>query len=148
MASSPITSWQIVGKTMETVKDFIFLGSRITANDDCSHQSKRHLLLGKKAMTNLDSILISRDVTWLTKVIQSKLWFFQQSCDFEAQVNKVCHCFHCFPIYLHEVMELNSMIFTFECLVLSQLFHSSLSPSSRGCLVLFFLPKGWCHLHI
>ena len=63
MASGPITSWQIDGETMETVIDFIFLGSRITANDDCSHQSKRHLLLGKKAMTNLDNILKSRDIT-------------------------------------------------------------------------------------
>ena len=63
MASGPITSWQIDGETMETVTDFIFLGSQITADDDCSHQSKRHLLLGKKAMTNLDNILKSRDIT-------------------------------------------------------------------------------------
>ena len=56
MASSPITSWQIVGETMETVKDFVFLGSKITADGDCSHEIKRHLLLGEKAMTNLDSI--------------------------------------------------------------------------------------------
>ena len=63
MASGPITSWQIDGKTMETVTDFIFLGSKITADDDCSHEIKRHLLLGRKAMTNLDSILKSRDFT-------------------------------------------------------------------------------------
>ena len=61
MASGPITSWQIGGKTMETVSAFIFLGSQITADGDCSHEIKRHLLLGRKAMTNLDSILKSRD---------------------------------------------------------------------------------------
>ena len=68
MASSPITSWQIDGETMETVRDFIFLGSKITADGDCSHEIKRCLLLGRKAMTNLDSILRSRDITLPTKV--------------------------------------------------------------------------------
>ena len=68
MASSPITSWQIDGDTMETVSDFIFLGSKITADGDCSHEMKRHLLLGRKAMTNLESILKSRDITLPTKV--------------------------------------------------------------------------------
>ena len=68
MASSPITPWQIDGETMETGTDFIFLGSKITADGDCSHEIKRCLLLGRKAMTNLDSILKSRDVTLLTKV--------------------------------------------------------------------------------
>ena len=68
MASGPITSWQIDGETMETVGDFIFLGSKITADGHCSHKIKRHLLLGRKAMTNLDSILKSRDITLLTKV--------------------------------------------------------------------------------
>ena len=68
MASDPITSWQIDGETMETVRDFIFLGSKITADGDCSHEIKRHLFLGRKAMTNLDSILKSRDITLLTKV--------------------------------------------------------------------------------
>ena len=67
MASGPITSWQIDGETMETVTGFIFLGSKITAEGDCSHEIKRHLLLGRKAMTNLDSILKSRDITLLTK---------------------------------------------------------------------------------
>ena len=67
MASGPITSWQIHGKTMETVTDFIFLGSKITADGDCSHEIKRHLLHGRKAMTNLDSILKSRDNTLPTK---------------------------------------------------------------------------------
>ena len=68
MASSPITSWQIDGETMETVTDFIFLGSKITADGDHSHEIKRHLLLRKKAMTSLDSILKSRDITLPTKV--------------------------------------------------------------------------------
>ena len=68
MASSPITSWQIDGETMETVADFIFLGSKITADGDCSHEIKRHFLLGRKAMTNLDSKLKSRDITLPTKV--------------------------------------------------------------------------------
>ena len=64
MASSPITSWQIDGETVETVADFIFLGSKITADDDCSHEIKRHLLLGRKVMTNLDSIFKSRDINF------------------------------------------------------------------------------------
>ena len=68
MASSPTTSWQIDGEIMETVTDFIFLGSKTTADGDCSHEIKRHLLLGRKTMTNLDSILKSRDITLLTKV--------------------------------------------------------------------------------
>ena len=68
MASGPITSWQIDGKTVETVADFIFLGSKITAGGDCSHEIKRRLLLGRKAMANLDSILKSRDITMPTKV--------------------------------------------------------------------------------
>ena len=68
MASSPITSWQIDGETMETVTDFILGGSRITADGDCSHEIKRHLLLGRKVMTNLDSILNSRDIIFPSKV--------------------------------------------------------------------------------
>ena len=68
MASGPINSWQIDRETVETVSDFIFLGSKIIADGDCSHEIKRHLLLGRKAMTNLDSILKSRDITLLTKV--------------------------------------------------------------------------------
>ena len=68
MASSPITSWQIHGETMETVIDLVFLGSKITAKGDCSHEIKRHVLLERKAMTNLDSILKCRDITLLTKV--------------------------------------------------------------------------------
>ena len=77
MASGPITSWQIEGETMETVRDFLFLSSKITADGDCSHEIKRCLLLGRKAMTNLDSTLKSRDITLPTKVHLLKLWFFQ-----------------------------------------------------------------------
>ena len=76
MASSPITSWQIDGETMETVIDLIFLGSKITADGDCSHEIKRFLLLGRKAMTNLDSILKSRDITLPTKVCIVKAMVF------------------------------------------------------------------------
>ena len=84
MASGPITSWQIDGETMETVIDFIFLGSKITADDDCSHENKRLLLLGRKAKTNLDSILKSRDITLPTKerIVKAMvltIWF-QLSC--------------------------------------------------------------------
>ena len=77
MASGLITSWPTDGGKMETVRDFIFLGSKITADGECSHEIKRRLLLGRKAMTNLDSIFKSRDITWLTKVHMSKLWFYQ-----------------------------------------------------------------------
>ena len=76
MASSPITSWQIDGETMETVTDFIFLGSKITANGDCRHKIKRCLLLGRKAMTNLNSILKTRDITLPTKVCLVKAIVF------------------------------------------------------------------------
>ena len=76
MASSPITSWQIDGKTVETVTDLIFLGSKITADGDCSHEIKRHLLFGRKVMTNLDSILKSRDITLPTKVCLVKALVF------------------------------------------------------------------------
>ena len=77
MASDPITSWQIDGETVETVADFILGGSKITANGDCSHEIKRRLLLGRKVMTNLDSMFKSRDITLPTKVHKSKLRFFQ-----------------------------------------------------------------------
>ena len=76
MASSPITSWEIDGQTVETVSDFIFLGSKITADGDCSHEIKRHLLLGRKAMTNLDITLKSRDTTLATKVHIVKVMSF------------------------------------------------------------------------
>ena len=76
MASSPITSWQIDGETTETVTDFIFLGSKITADDDCSHEIKRRLLLGRKIMTNLDNILKSRDTTLPIKVRLVKAMVF------------------------------------------------------------------------
>ena len=76
MASSPITSWQIDEETMETVRNFIFLGSKITADGDCSHEIKRRLLLGRKTMTNLGSILKSRDITLLTKIYIIKAMVF------------------------------------------------------------------------
>ena len=76
MAPGPITSWQIDGETMERVTDFIFLGSKITAHDNCSHEIKRCLLLGRKAMTNLDSVLESREITLPTKVLLVKAMFF------------------------------------------------------------------------
>ena len=76
MASGPITSWQIDWETMETVTDFIFLGSKITADSDCSHEIKRHLLFGRKAMTNLDSIFKNKDITWQTQVHIVKAMFF------------------------------------------------------------------------
>ena len=76
MASGPITSWEINGKTVETVSDFIFWGSKITADGDCSHEIKRCLLLGRRVMTNLDSILKSRDITLPTKVLIVKAMVF------------------------------------------------------------------------
>ena len=76
MASGPITSWEIDGETVETVSDFIFLGSKITADGDCSHEIKRHLLLGREVMINLDSILNSRDITLATKVRLVKVMVF------------------------------------------------------------------------
>ena len=76
MASSPISSWQINGEKVETVTDFIFLGSKITVDSNCSHEIKRHLLLGRKAMTNLDSVLKSRDIILMTKVHLVKVMVF------------------------------------------------------------------------
>src|SRR5574337_749785 len=84
MASGPITSWQIWGETVETVADFIFLGSKITADGDCSHEIKRGLLLGRKVLTNLDSILKSRDITWPTKVRLVKAMVFQVMYGYES----------------------------------------------------------------
>ena len=80
MASGPIISWEIDGETVETVSDFIFWGSKITADGNCSHEIKRRLLLGRKVMSNLDSIFKSRDITLPTKVRLAKLWFFQWLC--------------------------------------------------------------------
>ena len=80
MASGPITSWQIDGEIVERVADFIFWSSKITADGDCSHEIKRSLLLGRKVMTNLESILKSRDITCQQRSVESRLWFFQGSC--------------------------------------------------------------------
>ena len=76
MASGPTTSWQVDGETMQTVTDYVFLGSKITEDGDCSHEIKRCLLLGRKAMTNLDSMLKSRDITLMTKVLLAKAMVF------------------------------------------------------------------------
>ena len=93
MASGPITSWQIDGETMETVTDFIFLGSKITADGDCSHEIKRRWLLGRKAMTNLDSILKSRDITLLSKVHLVKAMVFPVViCGCESWTIKKAEC--------------------------------------------------------
>ena len=93
MASGPITSWQIDGETMETVSDFIFLGSKITADGDCSHEFKRRLLLGRKVMTNVDSVLKSRDITLPTKVRLVKAMVFpvvMYGC--ESRIVKKAEC--------------------------------------------------------
>ena len=93
MASDPITSWQIEGETMETVKDFIVLGSKITVDGDCGHEIKRRLLLGRKAMTNLDSMLKSRDITLLAKVHICKAVVFPVVMyGFESQTIKKAEC--------------------------------------------------------
>ena len=93
MASGPITSWQIDGETVETVSDFIFWGSKITADGDCSHEIKRRLLLGRKIMTNLDSILKSRDITLLTKVCMVKAMVFPVVIDrCESWTRKKVEC--------------------------------------------------------
>ena len=86
MASSPITSWQIDGERVETVADFIFLGSKITVDRDCSHEIKRHLLLGRKVMTNLDSILKSKDITLSTKVRLVKAMIFPVAMCMDVRV--------------------------------------------------------------
>ena len=93
VASSPITSWQLDGETMETLTDFIFLGSKITADGDCSHEIKRRLLLGRKTMSNLDSILKSRDITLPTKVHLVKAMVFSVvMCGCESWTIKKAEC--------------------------------------------------------
>ena len=93
MASGPTTSWQIDGKTMETVTDFIFLGSKINADGDCSHEFKIYLLLGRKAMTNVDSILESRDITLPTKVCIVKAMVFPiATYGYESWIIKKAEC--------------------------------------------------------
>ena len=93
MASGPIISWQIDGETVETVSDFIFLGSKITADGDCSHEVKRHVLLGRKAMVNLNSILKSRDITLSTKVCLVKAMVFPAVvCGCESWTIKKAEC--------------------------------------------------------
>ena len=102
MASSPITSWQIHWEIMETVTDFIFLGSKITADGDCSHEIKRHLLLGRKAMTNLDSILKGRDITLLTQVHLIKAMVFpvvMYGCESWTIKKAVCQRIDAFELW-------------------------------------------------
>ena len=97
MASGPITSWQKDGETMETVREIIFLGSKITAEGDCSHEIKRCLLLGRKAMTNLDSILKTTDITLLTKVCLVKAMVFPVvMCGCESWTINKAECQRCF----------------------------------------------------
>ena len=109
MASSPITSWQIDGKTMETVKDFIWGGSKITAGGDCSHEIKRCLLLGRKVMTNLDSILKSRDITLPTKVHLVKAMVFPvvtYGCESWTMKKAECRRIWCFwTVVLEKTLE-------------------------------------------
>ena len=120
-ASDPITSWQIDRETMETVRDFIFLGSKITVDGDCSHEIKRHLLLGRKAMTNLNSISKSWDITLPRKV-----------CLVKAMV---------FPSMCHEAMGLDAMIFVFWMLSFKPAFSLSSFTFIKSSLVpLCFLP--------
>ena len=102
MASGPITSWQIDGETMETVTDFNFLDSKITADGDCSHEIKRHLLLGRKLMTNLDSLLKSRDITLLTKVCLVKTMVFpvvMYECESWTRKKAVCRRIDAFELW-------------------------------------------------
>ena len=94
MASGPITSWQIDGETMETVTDFIFLGSKITVDGDCSQEIKRPLFLGRKAMTNLDSVLKSRDIT-----LPTKLWFFMYGCESLTIKQPACQRIDAFELW-------------------------------------------------
>ena len=102
MASGPITSWQIDGEKMETVEDYVFLGSKITASGDCSHEIKRCLLLGRKAMNNLDNILKSRDITLLTKVCLVKAMVFpvvMYGCESWTKKKAECQRINAFELW-------------------------------------------------
>ena len=105
MASGPITSWQIVGKTVETVSDFIFLGSKITADGDCSHEIKRRLLLGRKVMTNIDSILKSRDITLSAKVCLVKAMVFSSGLVLGYKESWVPKNWCCWTVLLEKTLE-------------------------------------------
>ena len=121
LASGPITSWQIDRETTETVTDFIFLGSKITAYVDCSHEIKRHLLLGRKAMTNLNSILKSRDITLPTKSIQSKLWSFHHAKNFPQFI--VIHTVKDFRVVKEAEVSLDLSCFLYDSLKVKSLSH-------------------------
>ena len=108
MASGPITSWQIDRETVETVTDFIFLGSKITEDGDCSHEMKRRLLFGRKVMTNLDSILKSRDITLLTKVHLVKAIVFpvvMSGCESWTKNNAACRRIDAFELWCWRRLE-------------------------------------------
>ena len=108
MASSPIISWQIDGETVETVTDFIFLGSKITVNGDCSHKIKRHLLLGRKAMTNVDSMLKNRGITLPTKIHLVKAMVFpvvMYGCDSWTIKTAECQRMDAFELVLEKTLE-------------------------------------------
>ena len=108
MASSPTTSWEIDGKTVETVSDFIFGGSKITADGDCSHEVKKHLLLGRKVMTNLDSILKSRDITLPTKVRLVKAMVFplvMYGCESWTVKKAECRRIDAFELWCWKTLE-------------------------------------------
>ena len=108
MASSPITSWQIDGETVETVADFIFWGSKITTDGDCSHEIKRRLLLGRKVMTNLDSILKSREITLPTKVHLVKAMLFpvvMYRCELDHKEGWVLRNWCCWTVVLEKTLE-------------------------------------------
>ena len=108
MASVPITSWQIDGETMETVRDFIFLGSKITADGDCNHDIKRHLLLGRKAVTNLGSILKSRDITLPTEIYLVKAMIFpvvMYGCESWTIKTAECRGIDAFELVLEKTLE-------------------------------------------
>ena len=127
MASGPITSWQIDGETMETVTDFIILGSKITADSDCSHEIKRRLLLGRKTMTNLDSILKSRDITLPTKVCLVKAMVFpivMYGCEFSSVQS--LNCVRLLPP--HEPQHARP-----PCPLPTPRVHLNPRPSSRWC---------------
>ena len=128
MVSSPINSWQIDGVKVETVTDFIFLDSKITADGDCSHEIKRCLLLGRKAMTNLDSILKSRQ------------YFANKGPSSQS------YGFSCSHVWMWELSSKELMLF--EIWVLSQFFHSLLSLSRGSLVPLHFLPLEYYHVHI
>ena len=140
MVSGPITSWQIDGKTMETLTVFIFLGSKITADSDCSHEIKRCFLLGRKAMTNLDSILKSRDIV-NKDPYKSKLWFFQQPGDQPEGMNSVGRKWCSLWLEVRDYMFISSIRFSFVLFQKHQFFGTQLSLWSNSHIHTWLLEK-------